>query len=90
VTISGFGCRRCPPFRCWIDNHSSFPDVCAKAGNGFVGQENCFVASHPTKQLLKNPGIRASAGGRIAGIGQWPRLEATITAGAGGAMGDPL
>jgi hypothetical protein len=26
-----------------------------KAGNGFVTQENCFVAGHATKQLPDNP-----------------------------------
>jgi hypothetical protein len=32
-------------FRCPIDNHAVFPDVCAKAENGFVGPENCFVVA---------------------------------------------
>jgi hypothetical protein len=27
-----------------------FPDVCAKAGNGFVTRPNCFVVPKPTKQ----------------------------------------
>jgi hypothetical protein len=45
VAISGSDYRRGPPFRCQLDNHSSFPDVCAKTGIGFVAPENCFVAS---------------------------------------------
>jgi hypothetical protein len=41
-------------FRCQFDNHSRFPDVCAKSENGFVAGENCFVATsgrniHPEK-----------------------------------------
>ena len=44
MTVSGSWFRRYPPYRWRLDNHPRFPDVCAQAGNGFVGQENCFVA----------------------------------------------
>src|SRR5260370_10686974 len=46
LTVSGgFSAGAAPRFRCPIDNHSVFPDVCAQAENGFIGQENVFVAA---------------------------------------------
>jgi len=51
LTVSGFGRRRRPPFSLTVVNQALFPDVCAKAGNGFIPREICFVARGPTKQL---------------------------------------
>jgi hypothetical protein len=46
-------------FRCQVDNHPLFPDVCAKAGNGFVGQEICFVAKAGGNNVAKSSMILA-------------------------------
>ena len=48
VSVLDAGARR---FRCQTDNQGLFPHVCAKAGNGFIPRENCFVARARTKQF---------------------------------------
>jgi hypothetical protein len=53
LTVSGSDAGAARRFRRQIDNYPVFPDACAKAGNGFVGQEKCFVASGSTKQFFE-------------------------------------
>jgi hypothetical protein len=55
LTVSGvFAAGAARRFRCPIGNRVVFPDVCAKAENGFVGQENCVVAAAGRNNLPKN------------------------------------
>jgi len=35
-------------------NHPPFPEFCVEAENGFVGQENCFVAAVGRNTASKN------------------------------------
>jgi hypothetical protein len=40
-----------------LDNHAAFPEFCAKAKNGFVAPENCFVVRAGRNNPSKNPMI---------------------------------
>jgi hypothetical protein len=53
LTVSGFGRRRRPPFSSAVVNQRLFPDVCAKAQNGFIPREYCFVARARRNNSLK-------------------------------------
>jgi hypothetical protein len=53
LTVSGFGRRRRPPFSLTVVNQGLFPDVCAKAQNGFIPREICFVARARRNNSLK-------------------------------------
>jgi hypothetical protein len=60
LTISGLSLWRLPPSLLGLDNHEAFPEFCAKAQNGFVAQENCFVLARATKQFNQTPIISAT------------------------------
>jgi hypothetical protein len=51
VSVLDAGARR---FRCQTDNQGLFPHLCAKAGNGFIARENCFVARVGRNNCLKS------------------------------------
>jgi hypothetical protein len=55
LTVSRFGCRPYSPFCYLLDNDLLFPDVCAKAGNGFENRRNYFVAPTLMKQSPEKP-----------------------------------
>jgi hypothetical protein len=64
-TVSGvFAAGAGRRFRSPIDNHAVFPHVCAKAENGFVGQENCFAAAAARNNWPKNSMISVKYGQR--------------------------
>ena len=53
LAVSGFTSTRGAPFQWVTDNQRLFPDVCSKAENGFVIQENCFVGTGGRNILTK-------------------------------------
>ena len=55
LTVSRFGCRPYSPLSYSLDNDLLFPDVCAKAGNGFENRRNYFVAPTLMKQSPEKP-----------------------------------
>jgi hypothetical protein len=75
LTVSRFGFRRCPPFCCPLDNHPPFPEFCAKAENGFVAAENCFVAATRRNRNQKSP-IFSNECARI--VNSYWRLEISL------------
>jgi hypothetical protein len=54
VTVSVLDAGAARRFRCQTDNQGLFPGVCAKAGNGFITRENCFVARAGRNNSLRS------------------------------------
>jgi hypothetical protein len=44
LAVSDCSCGASRRLYCGLDNHQGFPEFCAKAKNGFVAGQNCFVA----------------------------------------------
>jgi hypothetical protein len=53
LTVSGLDAGAARRFRCRIDNHPVFPDVCAKSGKWFRRAGELFRRYHDDETILR-------------------------------------